>query len=981
MDMFNSPHQGFPRVKMDVKTLRERGSLAAVRMGEGLLRQDAGNDALRERLAEGPDVVDDGLQLQELYRSVIKSLHQMMVVFLLEDRELILAEKPEQQSGEAVQPQLNELATRRYRQADRAGIESSSTSLYAEFQTLMFGLNQGSEEGDPPWVGSALLSSGFTGLPTGVTLLNEDFLDVVDLLCREGASLESEPLDWSTVSMATLSGVHEGLLELNPTPSPDREGFSLAEGEGNDRKSSGSFYTPEPLVKLLVADLVDPLVARAHQDAEEQTGQSKGDAFRLQAQDNILALTVCDPACGTGHFLLAAMHRLASALVDLDEDPVDKEAAMRRWKGEVSRRCLFGVDLNPLAVELCKLALWLEAEDHAHPVCALDGHIKHGNGLLGQRMNRFDVLAPLEAFEGWEEAQAKHTSALRDVETVVTPLLWKAADIDRRLTQLNTPKEASIFSFERDTNETDAAAIQALTEERAQLEGIIDLHRSGFRIQQMDLVRNGDLRRVLQHHITSGDSNDGDNALPLQWVKSVLDASIAAWWWPEPEQPVADRFDPLSGLDLYRYATWLAHDMGIGHDVLRATVQGPEVFEPDQDRFERVKKQVEDIATAHSFFHWELEFPDVLVQPESSAQGHFSGVLANPPFINAWAMHGQANASRRFTKASEEALTKHWDLASAFLLLGRRLATSTAFVLPTGILTEKHGDPIRRLLVSSQTNVTDWTGRDWFKEAAVDVFVATHTERATGMMQRFLSEQGLSPEVPLTEVFETIGDQVLYVPEPVPFAAALREHSDPLGCHVHLNYGVQANPKEKGGSKDDNVYNSADACKVAKRYAEAKHILESSQVEVQVDVELWLDYEPDALYGPRTPAFFEAEKLVIKHVSPTLDVYVDRSGLYMNHSTVLCVPHGRLPEGEDEDFGYARLNIYSIDQLHLLLHNRFTVEHYLSHIKGSVNNYPKPIREILIPRVEPEALQTILALPFEERQAAVDDLVGSLIGQ
>ena len=144
------------------------------------------------------------------------------------------------------------------------------------------------------------------------------------------------------------------------------------------------------------------------------------------------------------------------------------------------------------------------------------------------------------------------------------------------------------------------------------------------------------------------------------------------------------------------------------------------------------------------------------------------------------------------------------------------------------------------------------------------------------------------------------------MPDPVPFAAALREHSDPLGCHVHLNYGVQANPKEKGGSKDDNVYNSADACKVAKRYAEAKHILESSQVEVQVDVELWLDYDLKSLYGPRTPAFFEAEKLVIKHVSPTLDVYVDRSGLYMNHSTVLCVPHGRLPEGEDEDFGYAQ---------------------------------------------------------------------------
>ena len=267
-----------------------------------------------------------------------------------------------------------------------------------------------------------------------------------------------------------------------------------------------------------------------------------------------------------------------------------------------------------------------------------------------------------------------------------------------------------------------------------------------------------------------------------------------------PEQPVAYRPDLLSGLDLYRYATWLAHDMGIGHDVLRATVQGPEVFETEQDRFERVKKQVEASPRRIPSSIGSWNFRTCWSNQSLSARPFFWDV-GQSTLHQRLDMHGQANASRRFIKASEEALTKHWDLASAFLLLSRRLATSTAFVLPTGILTEKHGDPIRRLLLSSQTNVTDWTGRDWFKEAAVDVFVATHTKHTTGMMQRFLSEQGLSPEVPLTEVFESIGDQVLYVPDPVPFAAALREHSDPLGCHVHLNYGVQANPKEKGGSK------------------------------------------------------------------------------------------------------------------------------------------------------------------------------------
>src|SRR5690606_31136072 len=98
----------------------------------------------------------------------------------------------------------------------------------------------------------------------------------------------------------------------------------------------------------------------------------------------LLNLTVCDPACGSGHFLIAAARRIAKAVaIEETGDDEPPRSVLRQATRRVIARCIYGVDVNEMAVELCKLALWLEATDPGQPLGCLDVNIRVGNSLLG----------------------------------------------------------------------------------------------------------------------------------------------------------------------------------------------------------------------------------------------------------------------------------------------------------------------------------------------------------------------------------------------------------------------------------------------------------------------------------------------------------------------------------------------------------------------------------------------------------------------
>ena len=130
--------------------------------------------------------------------------------------------------------------------------------------------------------------------------------------------------------------------------------------------------------------------------------------------DDLLKITVCDPACGSGHFLIAAARRIAkryAAMQHGDEEPTPEQVqqAMRK----VVARCIYGVDINPLAAELAKVSLWLESLEPGRPLEFLDAHIKVGNALLGATPKLLEAGLPDEAFKPIEGDDAKIAASLR----------------------------------------------------------------------------------------------------------------------------------------------------------------------------------------------------------------------------------------------------------------------------------------------------------------------------------------------------------------------------------------------------------------------------------------------------------------------------------------------------------------------------------------------------------------------------------------
>lgn len=184
-----------------------------------------------------------------------------------------------------------------------------------------------------------------------------------------------------------LGSVYESLLELVPdlqglaSPVAARLAFvgddeTDASTKGNTRKLTGSYYTPDSLVQELIKSALEPVIAQTVKANPERPVEA------------LLSLTICDPACGSGHFLLSAARRLADD-VALHRAAVEREggaptpADYRHALRDVVSRCIYGVDKNPMAIQLAKTALWLEAYSPDRPLSFVDHHLRVGDALLG----------------------------------------------------------------------------------------------------------------------------------------------------------------------------------------------------------------------------------------------------------------------------------------------------------------------------------------------------------------------------------------------------------------------------------------------------------------------------------------------------------------------------------------------------------------------------------------------------------------------
>lgn len=372
--------------------LRDGVEQAIAILGRGFL-EERRNDALRDALREGT------LSKHELYRQLLRLVYRLLFLFVAEDRDLLLVPTAPPEAKERYRRWYSTARLRRLAGSRRGG---PHPDLYETLRLVMAKLE--SDEGCPelalPALGSFLWSPRAIPALADATLANRALLDALRALAFDTRDGALRPVDFRNLGAEELGSVYESLLELEPKIDLGARTFELAAVSGSERKTTGSYYTPSSLIQSLLETALDPVLAEA--------------AAKDDPEQAILALKVVDPACGSGHFLIAAAHRIAHRLARArtgDEEPSPE--ATRTALRDVIGRCIYGVDANPMAVELCKVSLWMEALEPGKPLSFLDHRIVTGNSLLGTTPALLAAGIPDDAFKPIEGDDKKVVSALR----------------------------------------------------------------------------------------------------------------------------------------------------------------------------------------------------------------------------------------------------------------------------------------------------------------------------------------------------------------------------------------------------------------------------------------------------------------------------------------------------------------------------------------------------------------------------------------
>ena len=303
---------------------------------------------------------------------------------------------------------------------------ATATSYYGAIDDLSRAIDRGdSAFGLPPYNGG-LFDTARTPLLAQVRLSNSVMADVIDALSFEQHQGGRRYINYRILSVQQLGSIYERLLEFEPV---HEAGDIEVRPNVFARKGSGSYYTPEPLVLLILQETVGPLadakletfrarvseIGSAH-DAPTLTPDDLAELARVDPAQGLLGLKVCDPAMGSGHFLVSLVDYLSDRVIKaLDEsnsvegyvsplaeriegirNTILDNATQNKWSVDpaqldddhivrrmVLKRCVYGVDKNPMAVELAKVSLWLHTFTVGAPLSFLDHHLRCGDSLFG----------------------------------------------------------------------------------------------------------------------------------------------------------------------------------------------------------------------------------------------------------------------------------------------------------------------------------------------------------------------------------------------------------------------------------------------------------------------------------------------------------------------------------------------------------------------------------------------------------------------
>jgi hypothetical protein len=284
--------------------------------------------------------------IDEFYQALLRIIYRILFLLFIENRpNWTPAHDPIWADSYSV-TRLREMAEAS--DYSRAGGED----LWEGIKVVSRIIREGSEHFDIHPYGGELFDDEKLWLLADAPLANADLLGVIRLLTMFERNKQVYRVNFRTLDIEALGSVYEGLLGSRPVLTPEGK-FDFA--ESTERKQTGTYYTPKELVSLLIDSALVPVI-------EERL---KDKTTKKEREDALLGIKVVDPACGSGAFLVQAMDKLAEKLVEIrleGEEPSDLD--IREARRDVVRHCIHGVDLNPLAVDLCRFVLWINV---AHP--------------------------------------------------------------------------------------------------------------------------------------------------------------------------------------------------------------------------------------------------------------------------------------------------------------------------------------------------------------------------------------------------------------------------------------------------------------------------------------------------------------------------------------------------------------------------------------------------------------------------------------
>lgn len=415
-------------------------------MANGLLRHRANTELLQQ-------IENNTISTEEFQKQLLRLVYRLLFLLVIEERNLLYPSKPDEATTRLRNIYQKYYSVHRLTRLaqSRVYIDPRKTNLWQSLQATfkIFELEAHAKKLGLQALGSGIFQPGSLSTMEGALMNNEDLLRVLQHLttiANEHGQLTV--VNYADLDVEEFGSVYEGLLELHPKITKTESGqYQFHFTSGTERKETGSYYTNHDLVAQLIKSSLVPLV-------EERLKPVQSTPNKLAT---ILDIKVCDPACGSGHFLLAAARKLATfyAQIATGEESPGKEPTMNAMR-QVIQHCIYGVDKNPAAVELCKVALWIEGHSTGKPLSFLDHRIRPGDSLVGvDKLDRLKEGIPDGAFKETTGDDKSIAQGLKkqnkgERESKQTNLFFNRTDFDAA-TQLYAQGTKAIEALAGDT--------------------------------------------------------------------------------------------------------------------------------------------------------------------------------------------------------------------------------------------------------------------------------------------------------------------------------------------------------------------------------------------------------------------------------------------------------------------------------------------------------------------------------------------------